>query len=111
MELINQREKDITITQEGYEKKKVPKDAIMFDCNLTIIPLGSNVKFSKTEGEEDVDAIGYQSLVGILRYLLQTRPDLTYAIGITSWDMQEPKKSHMVSIKHILRYVKGLLDT
>jgi len=30
-------------------------------------------------------------------------------VGITSRYMQTPKKSHMVAIKQILRYVKGTL--
>ncbi|KAJ9551621.1 hypothetical protein OSB04_015666 [Centaurea solstitialis] len=105
---VYQQKDDIIITQEGYAKK-VLKDAGMYDCNPTLIPMDSNVKFSKDEKEEDADATEYRSLVGRLRYLLQTRPDLSYAVGITSRYMQTPKKSHMVAIKQILRYVKGTL--
>lgn len=64
--------------------EKVLKDAGMFDCNPTLIPMDSNVKFSKGEGEEGVDATKYRSLVARLRYLLQTRLDLLYEFSITS---------------------------
>ena len=59
------------------------KDACMFDCNLTLTPTDKNVKYSKGGGEEDVDATEYQSLVGRLKYLLQTRLNLSYTCGIT----------------------------
>lgn len=105
---VYQRKEDILITQEGYAKK-VLKDVGMYECNPTLIPMDPNVKFSKSNEEEDTEAIEFRSLVGRLRYLLQTRPDLSYAVGITSRYMQTPKKSHMAAIKQILRYVKGTL--
>lgn len=80
---VHQRENDITITQEGHEKKTL-KDAGMFDCNSTIIPMDSNIKFSKGKGEEYFDATEYRSLIGRLRYLLQIRLDRSYLVGITS---------------------------
>lgn len=43
---VHQKEKDITVTQEGYVKK-VLKYASMFNCNPTLIPMDSNVKFFK----------------------------------------------------------------
>ena len=98
----------ITITHESYAKK-VLKDASMFECNSAQIPMDPNVKFSKGVGEEDVDATKYRNLVGRLRYLLQTRPDLSYSVGVASRYMQEPKKSHMVAVKQILRYIKGTM--
>ena len=103
-----QRKDDILITQENYAKK-VLKEAGMFDCNPTVIPMDPNIKFSKNNEEEDTEATEYRILVGKLRYLLQTRPDLSYAVGIASRYMQTPKKSHMVAIKQILRYIKGTL--
>ena len=95
---IHQREKDITVIQEGYARK-VLKNASMFDCNLTLTLMDANVKYSKGDGEEDVDATEYQILVERLRYFLQTKTDLSYVVGITSRYMQEPKKSYMLAFK------------
>lgn len=39
------------------------KNASMFDCNLTLTLMDANVKYSKGDGEEDVDANEYQILV------------------------------------------------
>lgn len=51
---VCQKENKILITQEGYVKK-VLKDANMFDFNPTLIPMDSNVEFSKGECVTPVD--------------------------------------------------------
>ncbi|GJX78127.1 ribonuclease H-like domain, reverse transcriptase, RNA-dependent DNA polymerase [Tanacetum coccineum] len=52
----------------------------------------------------------YRSLIGCLRYLLHTRPDLSYSVGLLSRFMQEPREQHMKAIRQVLRYVKGTKD-
>ncbi|GAU47720.1 hypothetical protein TSUD_285070 [Trifolium subterraneum] len=52
---------------------------------------------------------GYE-LIGSLRYLCNTRPDLAYSVGIVSRFMDKPKSSHLIAVKRILRYVKGTID-
>ncbi|GJV37306.1 hypothetical protein Tco_1409783 [Tanacetum coccineum] len=62
-----------------------------------------------TEGTM-VNATEYQSLIGCLRYLLHTRPDLSYSVGLLSRFMQELREQHMKAIRQVLRYVKGTKD-
>jgi hypothetical protein len=62
---------------------------------------------AKTEGGDPVDATEYKSIVGYLRYLLHTRPDLSYSVGLLSRFMQEPKEHHKKAIKQVLCYIKG----
>ncbi|GKC85148.1 uncharacterized mitochondrial protein-like protein [Tanacetum coccineum] len=69
-----------------------------------------DLKLSKAEDEPEVKATQYQKVVGSLRYLLHTRPDLTYSVGVVSRYMQSPRESHARAIKQILRYLKALLD-
>ena len=52
----------------------------------------------------------YQQLVGSLIYLTLTRPNISYAIGMASRYMQNPRKSHLEAVRRILRYVKGTID-
>ena len=49
----------------------------------------------------------YQQLVGSLIYLTLTRPDISYAVGVVSRYMQNPRKPNWEAIRCILRYVKG----
>lgn len=44
-----------------------------------------------------------------MRYLIHTRPDLSYAIGVLSRYMLSPKISHDASLKQVLRYLRGTL--
>ena len=64
-------------------------------------------KLSKFEGGASVEANLYQSLVGSLRYLTCTRPDIPYSVGVLSRFMEDPKQSHWKAIKRILRYIQG----
>lgn len=49
----------------------------------------------------------YNSMVGGLRYLVHTRPDIVFAVGIVSRFMERPTKLHLDAVRRILRYVKG----
>nr|GEX02269.1 ribonuclease H-like domain, reverse transcriptase, RNA-dependent DNA polymerase [Tanacetum cinerariifolium] len=62
-----------------------------------------------TEGTM-VNSIEYRSLIGCLRYLLHTRPDLSYSAGLLRRFMQEPREQHIKAIRQVLRYVKGKKD-
>jgi hypothetical protein len=50
-------------------------------------------------------------VVGSLRYLLHTRPNLSFSVGYVSRFMEQPTKEHMAAVKHLLRYVKGTVNT
>ena len=53
----------------------------------------------------------YQELEGSLMYLLvQTRPDITYAVNKLGQFASNPIKQHWTALRRILRYLKGTLD-
>nr|GEX38899.1 ribonuclease H-like domain, reverse transcriptase, RNA-dependent DNA polymerase [Tanacetum cinerariifolium] len=79
----------------------------MIYCNETLIPIDPGTRLTKNTEGTLVDSTEYQSLIRCLRYLLHTRPDLSYSIGLLSRFMQEPKEQHMKAIKQVLHYVKG----
>ena len=70
----------------------------------------SGTKLSKFDGGDQVDASKYRSLVGSLRYLTSTRPDLLLSVGIVSRYMEEPSYSHWKVLKRILRYIRGTIS-
>ena len=65
------------------------------------------LKLSRESTAEEVDATEYRRIVGSLRYLVHTRPDLAFAVGFVSRFMERPTKEHMMAVKRILRYVAG----
>ena len=57
-----------------------------------------------------VDSTLYSQLIGSLMYLVNTRPDICFAVNTMIQFMCEPRKVHWVAAKHILRYLQGTVD-
>ncbi|GJY98799.1 ribonuclease H-like domain, reverse transcriptase, RNA-dependent DNA polymerase [Tanacetum coccineum] len=106
---VTQTDGDISIRQSAYANK-ILKEAGMIDCNETLIPMDPGTKLTKVTEGTMVNSTEYRSLIGCLRYLLHTRPDLSYSVGLLSRFMQEPREQHMKAIRQVLRYVKGTKD-
>ncbi|KAJ9544829.1 hypothetical protein OSB04_024536 [Centaurea solstitialis] len=106
---VRQTETGIELKKDGYAKK-ILQSAGMLDCNSTKTPMEPKFSLSKDVDGVPVNASDYRRLVGCLRYLIHTRPDLAYTVGVVSRYMNTPKESHLKEVKHILRYVKGTLQ-
>ncbi|KAH9685807.1 hypothetical protein KPL70_014105 [Citrus sinensis] len=99
-------EEDIFISHESYIKE-ILKKFKMNDCKPIITTVECGVKLSKHDEGEDIDPTFFKSLVGSLRYLTCTRPDIFYVVGLASRYMKNPKTTHFKAAKRILRYIKG----
>jgi hypothetical protein len=106
---VRQGKSGIFVSQEAYAKD-ILKKSRMEECKPVAIPMELGTKLSKFEGGDRVDASKYRSLVGSLRYLTCTRPDISYSVGVVSRFMEEPKYTHWKAIKRILRYIKGTVS-
>jgi len=79
----------------------------MIDCKPADTPMMTNQKLYMEEGAKLTDKGKYQRLVGKLIYLLHTRPDIAYAVGVVSQFMHQPQINHMEAVRRIVRYLKG----
>jgi hypothetical protein len=52
------------------------------------------LRLSRESKAEEVDPTHYRRLVGSLRYLVHTRPDLAFAVGYLSHFMERPTMEH-----------------
>jgi hypothetical protein len=77
------------------------------DCNPIATPKELGAKLSKLKGGEAVDSNTYRIMISSLRYLTCTRPYITFAVGVASRFMEDPRNPHFKAVKRILRYVKG----
>jgi hypothetical protein len=82
----------------------------MICCNPCAVPMEPKLKLSKEGNSSPVDQIEYQSLIGSLRYLLHTQPELTFSVSYLSRFMEKPHVEHMAAVKHLLHYVAGTLN-
>ena len=53
----------------------------------------------------------YWSTIGALQYLTWTLPDLAFAVNQVYQHMHSPRTIHLQAVKHILRYLKGTIDS
>uniref|UniRef100_A0ACD5WTY3 Uncharacterized protein n=1 Tax=Avena sativa TaxID=4498 RepID=A0ACD5WTY3_AVESA len=103
---VKQQKEGITISQAAYAEKLLHR-AGMADCNSAATPMEPRLKLSKASKQEPTDATLYRSLVGGLRYLCHTRPDICFAVGYISRFMESPTAEHLAAVKHLLRYIAG----
>jgi hypothetical protein len=101
---VDQKQGVTTISQSSYTLKILEQGG-MHGCKSCHVPIENHLKLSKNDKTDPVGKTKYRSIVGSLRYLVNTRPDIPYEVGIVSRYMEEPRASHWAVVKQILRYL------
>ncbi|KAL0553548.1 hypothetical protein IC582_007446 [Cucumis melo] len=81
----------------------------MINSKLVTTSIETGTKLFKYE-EGDVDPSYFKSLVGSLRYLICSRPDILFSFRLVSQFMESPITIHLKVVKRILPYLKSTLD-
>lgn len=105
---VSQSEEGITVCQSAYAAK-ILQTAGLSGCKPSCTPMEPRLKLSKLSSAPSVDATFYRSIVGSLRYLVNSRPDLAFAVGYISRFMENPTTEHLAAVKRVLRYIAGTL--
>lgn len=103
---VKQKPGEITVCQSAYAEKIVEISG-MKGCNPADTPMEQHIKLLSGKPELVANATKYRSLVGSLRYLVNSRPDLAYSVGMISRFMETPNSEHWGAMKRIIRYVAG----
>ncbi|PNX81186.1 hypothetical protein L195_g037203 [Trifolium pratense] len=82
----------------------------MNGCNSLSNPSETNSKFDECTNEEKVDPTMFRQMVGSLRYVYNSRPNICYAVIVISRFMHDTRKPYLITAKRILRYLKGTLE-
>ncbi|KAL8154924.1 hypothetical protein AgCh_000328 [Apium graveolens] len=106
---VTQGDGFIELRQSNYAKKVLEKAGLV-DCNAVKFPMEYKLQLSADQTGEPINPTYFKSIVGGLRYLVQTRPNIAYAVGIVSRYMERPTEIHLNDIKRIYRYIKGTLQ-
>jgi hypothetical protein len=103
---VKQKPGEITICQSAYAKK-ILEICGMKGCNPADTPMEQHVKLLPGKPDQTIDATKFRSIVGSVRYLVNTRPDLAFSVGMVSRFMENPNAEHWSAIKRIFRFVDG----
>ena len=106
---VRQDASGIALRQTHYTKRILELDS-MTGYNPAHTPMEEKLKLSWESTGEEVNPTHYRWLVGSLRYLVHTRPDIAFVVGYMSRFMERPTMEHLQAIKRILRYMAGTLD-
>jgi hypothetical protein len=81
----------------------------MQDCRAMAAPMVTNWKKIDATRFEGVDPTLYMQLTGSLIHLVNTRPDMSFAVNTLSQFMVESRRVHWLATKHVLRYLRGTM--
>lgn len=95
---VHQGQGYVELKQSGYAKKILEKEG-RGECNPTKYPMDPKELFTKDEGGKPVHTTEFKSMVGGLRYLVHTRSDIAYAVGVVSRYMERPTVMHLNAAK------------
>jgi hypothetical protein len=96
--------------RQAHYAKKILEMAGMVDCKAAATPMEERLRLSCDSMAEEVDVTLYRRIVGSLRYLIHTRPDLMYIVGYMSRFLERPTEEHLQAMKKILCYIARTLQ-
>ena len=79
----------------------------MKDYKPSKTPFLSGVKLEEVDSSPMVNNTLYRQLIGCFLYLTHTRPDISYAVSVSSRYIDQPHEIYWKSSKRILNFVQG----
>ena len=82
----------------------------MMDCKSMSMSMMMDLKLLGDTTTKTVGATLYRQMIGSLMYLMNTRPNICFAVNTLSQLVVDPRHVHLITAKHVLRYLKGTID-
>ncbi|XP_066392193.1 uncharacterized mitochondrial protein AtMg00810-like [Miscanthus floridulus] len=90
---VRQGKEALMLDQSTYASKLLEQSG-MAECKSCVTPMEERLKLTKASTIVKVDATLYQSIIGGLRYLVHTRPDIVFTVDYVSRFMEDPQEDH-----------------
>eukprot|EP00253_Pinus_taeda_P032142 PITA_32142 len=105
-----QKPREIFPSQGKYVVKILERFG-MVDCKpvTTLMELDFKKLSSSAAGHVLRNATEYHQLVGALMFVVNSRPDICFAVNMLSQHMVEPHHIHWIGAKNLLRYLRGTI--
>ncbi|VFQ96175.1 unnamed protein product [Cuscuta campestris] len=104
------------LSQSTYIDKVLARFS-MSESKRGSLPMAQGTSLSKTQGAstpEEVECmrnVPYASAIGSIMYaMVCTRPNVTFALSVTSRYQSNPGESHWTAVKNILKYFRRTKD-
>ncbi|XP_031091065.1 uncharacterized protein LOC115996058 [Ipomoea triloba] len=106
---VKQSKEGIFINQAKYTRDLIKKFGLEGKSSVKI-PMSTSLKLDKNEEGKDVDQTKYREMIGSLIYLIASRPDISYSLDVCARFQSQPKESHFLATKKIIRYLKSTIN-
>nr|GEZ19609.1 hypothetical protein [Tanacetum cinerariifolium] len=103
---VKQKKDSIFISQDKYVAEILRKFRLT-EGKSASTPIDTKKPLLKDPDGEDVDVHTYRSMIGSLKYLTSSRPDIMFAVCACAHFQVNLKASHLHAVKRIFRYLKG----
>jgi hypothetical protein len=104
---IRQSNQGIFIYQTKYIRE-ILKRFRMEDCKPVVTPTQTSCKLRKYDGSNSTNHRQYRLMIGSLLYVRTSIPYVIQVVGQVSQFQASPKESHLLAVKRIFRYLKGI---
>ncbi|GJY27522.1 hypothetical protein Tco_0403289 [Tanacetum coccineum] len=99
-------EDEIFFNQSKYIKEMLKKFGLE-DSKPTKTPMSMEIKLTKDDEADFVDSSKYRGMIGSLLYLTASRPDIMFSVCLCARFQENPKTTHLESVKRTFRYIIG----
>jgi hypothetical protein len=106
---VQQSIKGIFVSQPNYAKDLVKRFSLDGKSHART-PISTSVKLHANVAGKFVDQSLYRSMIVCLLYLIASRPNISFGVGVCARFQANPKESHLTVVKRILRYVNGIVN-
>jgi len=103
---VKQMEHGIFLNQTKYCIELIKKFG-MKKCKESYTPTATSTYLDLDEKGKSVDESRYKGMVGSLLYLTASRPNIMLSVCLCARYQSNPKESHLVIVKRIIKYLKG----
>ncbi|CAM8893067.1 unnamed protein product [Rhodiola kirilowii] len=106
---VKYKDDGIFISQSKYARNLIKK----FDLEKASdkqTPAATHIKITNDDVGTIVHQTLYRSMIGSLIYLTTSRPNISYAVGVCTRYQANPKESHLMQVKRIIKYNCGTAD-
>ena len=103
---VQHRNDGIFISQTKYVKDLLKRFDLV-ECSPAKTLMSTVLKLDVDDKGKSINITVYKGIVNLLLYLTTSRPDIMFATCLCARFQVNPKESHLIAIKRILRYLKG----